>query len=66
MDRRVFITALAGGLLAAPLGAEAQPAGTIPRIGYLGLSPSIAEELFRQGLRELGRVEGQSITIEYR
>ena len=66
MDRRTFLGTVAGSLLAAPLAAGAQPAGTIPKIGYLGLSPSIAEELFRQGLRELGRVEGQNITIEYR
>ena len=66
MDRRTFIGTAAGILLAAPLAAGAQPAGTVPRIGYLGVSPSIAQELFRQGLRELGRVEGQNITIEYR
>jgi hypothetical protein len=59
---------LAGLLLslAAPLAAEAQPAGKVYRIGYLGISPEIGVEAFRQGLRELGRVEGQNITIEYR
>ena len=65
MERRSF---LAGSLslLATPRAAQAQPTGTVPKIGYLGVSPSIAEELFRQGLRELGRIEGQNITIEYR
>jgi len=67
MDRRAFIGTLTGGLLAAPLVAEAQRAGTVPRIGYLGISPSDGGlEPFRQGLRELGRVEGQSIAVEYR
>ncbi len=65
MDRRLFLGTLAG-LLAAPLAAEAQLAGTVPRIGYLGISPNIDVDLFRQGLRELGRVEGQNIAIEYR
>jgi putative tryptophan/tyrosine transport system substrate-binding protein len=65
MDRRAFIGTLTGGLLAAPLAAEAQRAGTVPRIGYLGISPSDGGlEPFRQGLRELGRVEGQSIAVE--
>jgi putative tryptophan/tyrosine transport system substrate-binding protein len=66
IDRRAFLSTLVGSLLAAPLAVQAQQAGTVPKIGYLGVSPSIAEELFRQGLRELGRIEGQNITIEYR
>jgi len=57
-------------VLAAPLAADAQQAKRLPRIGYLnGGSPSAFEyltEAFRQGLRELGYVEGQTITIEYR
>jgi hypothetical protein len=36
MERRRFIEVIAGGLLAAPLGAEAQQAGKVPRIGWLG------------------------------
>jgi surfactin synthase thioesterase subunit len=35
MDRRAFIGTLAGGLLAAPIAAEAQQAGKPPRIGWL-------------------------------
>ncbi|HEY7318855.1 MAG TPA: hypothetical protein VIE89_14870, partial [Candidatus Binatia bacterium] len=50
--------------------AEAQQQGKVPRIGFLGLSSpssdSIRIEAFRQGLRELGYVEGKSIIIEYR
>jgi putative ABC transport system substrate-binding protein len=72
IDRRAFIGSLAGGLLAAPLAAEGQQAGKVYRIGFL--SPSslsdprtrLFVEAFRQGLRELGWVEGQNIAIEYR
>jgi putative ABC transport system substrate-binding protein len=72
MDRRAFIGSLAGGLLAAPLAAEAQPAaGKVPLIGLLDYSTPDAARLnwwkaFRQGLRELGYVEGQSIRFEAR
>jgi putative ABC transport system substrate-binding protein len=68
--RRAFIGTLAGGLLAAPLAAEAQEAGKVPRIGFLwGTSPSDRPHLldaFRQGLRELGWVEGQNIVVDHR
>ena len=57
-------------LLAAPLAADAQQAGKVPRIGFLGVSsPSDRPALldaFRQRLRELGWVEGQNIVIDYR
>ncbi len=57
-------------LLAAPLATGAQPAGKIHRIGFLGNStPALEANLvgpFREGLRELGYVEGQNILIEYR
>jgi putative tryptophan/tyrosine transport system substrate-binding protein len=70
MDRRGFIVAMAGGLFAARLAAEAQPAGKVYRIGYLSASSGTSNprnlEAFRQGLRELGWVEGQNIAIEYR
>ena len=61
---------IAAGLQLAPLNAESQQAAKVARIGYLsGLTPaSDAEnrEAFRQGLRELGYVEGKNIVIEYR
>ena len=38
MERRTFLEVIAGGLLAAPLAADTQQAGRIPRIGYLGTS----------------------------
>jgi putative ABC transport system substrate-binding protein len=57
-------------LLVAPLAAEAQPAAKSPRIGVLfGTTPASEAprvEAFRQGLRELGYVEGQTIALEYR
>ena len=69
MNRRAFLSILSGGLLAAPLAAEAQQPTKIARIGYL--SPNLAtsphlREAFRQGLRDLGYVEGRNLVIEYR
>jgi len=68
--RRAFLGALTGGLLAAPLAVAAQQPATRPRIAYLGpSSPSLESqnvEAFRQGLRDLGYIDGQNITIEYR
>jgi putative ABC transport system substrate-binding protein len=70
VDRRAFIGTLAGGLLAAPLAAEAQRAEKLPRIGILwAYSPSIASlfaDAFRQGLRGLGYIEGENIALEER
>jgi putative ABC transport system substrate-binding protein len=69
VDRRAFIGVIGGGLLAAPLAAEAQQAAKIARIGYLGLNlapnPHLTEA-FLQGLRDLGYVEGRNVVIEYR
>jgi len=69
MDRRAFVV---GGVasLAGPLAARAQPAGKIYRIGFLSptgcpIQPDIMGP-FRQGLLELGYVEGQNIVIECR
>jgi len=65
-----LLVTLAFGLLVAPLAAEAQPAGKVPRIGLLipgsssGFSSRI--EVSRQGLRDLDWVEGQQIALEYR
>ena len=50
--------------------ADAQQLGKIPRIGFLGNSTAALEENlvgpFREGLRDLGYVEGKNISIEYR
>jgi len=61
---------LAVSLILAPLAADAQQAPKEPRIGYLSAgalttAPTF-ENAFRQGLRELGYVEGRNIAIEYR
>jgi len=78
MDRRRFLLTSLAGALAAPLAAEGQQPGKVYRIGYLSpSSPSDPERLaspfgerglaaFRQGLRELGYVEGKNIAIEKR
>jgi putative ABC transport system substrate-binding protein len=70
MDRRTFIGSVASGILTAPLASFAQPQKKVWRIGML---ETISTELnaanlnaFRQGLRELGYVEGQNLIIEYR
>jgi len=62
------IVILTLGLLVAPLAAHAQQPSKVPRVGVLWerspTDPFIA--VFRQGLRELGYTEGQSIVIEDR
>ncbi len=65
IDRRTFLAGTGAALLAAPLAAEAQ----MSRIGFLfygAAGPSPELDAFRQGLRDLGYIEGQNITIEYR
>jgi putative ABC transport system substrate-binding protein len=57
-------------LLAVGVIAQAQQPAKIPRIGFLGAASASANsariEAFRQGLRELGYVEGKNIVVEYR
>jgi ABC-type uncharacterized transport system substrate-binding protein len=69
MRRREFI-ALLGGAATWPLAANAQQQSRIPRVGFLGNSTAALEENlvqpFRDGLRELGYLEGHNILIEYR
>ncbi len=70
MNRRHFIWRLAAILLTTARPAGAQQQTKIPRIGFLSsVSPSSISartEAFRQGLRELGYVEGKNIFIEWR
>jgi hypothetical protein len=66
MKRREFITLVSGAAATWPLAAREQQ----PVIGFLssrvaGADPHIVAA-FRQGLRELGFVEGQNFTIEFR
>jgi putative ABC transport system substrate-binding protein len=66
----MFLCWLTLGTLSAPLDAEAQPAGKISRVGYLGSGlpsrfPHLLEA-FPQGLRDVGYTEGRNIVIEYR
>src|SRR5712691_1679765 len=49
-----------------PRASDAQPAGKVWRIGYLNLGSGGINEALRQGLRELGYVEGQNLAFEYR
>jgi putative ABC transport system substrate-binding protein len=69
MDRRRFLGGLAS-VLVAPLVAEAQPAERVYRIGLLSpFSPSATalwHQALRQGLRDLGWIEGKNISFEYR
>jgi putative tryptophan/tyrosine transport system substrate-binding protein len=71
MRRRDFVTLL-GGAAAWPGAARGQPGAKVARIGYLVTASLESPEgramadAFRQGLRERGYVEGQSIIIEYR
>ncbi len=64
-----IVVTFALGLLAGPLPAEAQQARGTVTIGYLGnSSPSLEANLvdaFREGLRQLGYVEGQNLVISY-
>ena len=62
------IVTLTLSLLAAPLAAQAQRPGKLPRIGYLstGATTNNLDEAFQQGLRDLGYVAGQNLVLEYR
>jgi len=70
MPRRAFMAIIAGGLLAAPLAAEAQSERKIVRVGVLMVgAPSAARTYvqgFEQGLHELGYREGEHFTVAYR
>ena len=68
LKRREFIT-LIGGVAAWPLAAQTQPT-SVPRIGFLTTerlgSQGGSIDAFRQGLRELGYVEGRNVLVDYR
>src|SRR2546428_313296 len=67
MIRNILCVALAIPVLALCSQVEAQQQKKVPRIGYLAADPQgPTRESFRQGLRDLGYVEGQTIVIEWR
>ncbi len=70
MTKKVLVWILLTFFVANVSIAQAQQAGKIPRIGYLSGSPHSALspriKAFRQGLRELGYVEGKNLVIEWR
>src|SRR5258705_10414381 len=75
MDRRAFIAVIGGGLLAAPLAAEAQKSEKMARVGILGIGPapspqelaeSISTNPFWLSMREFGWVDGQNMVVERR
>jgi putative ABC transport system substrate-binding protein len=69
-NKKVFFLTLSAVLWALGFSAEAQQAGKVSRIGFLGNSTAALEGNlvgpFRDGLRDLGYVEGKNILIEYR
>jgi len=70
IDRRTFVSTVAGALLVRAFPANAQPAKKVPRIGVFhpGTPASAPQsvEAFRQGLREHGYEEGKNIVVEHR
>jgi putative tryptophan/tyrosine transport system substrate-binding protein len=68
MKWREFIALLGGAAVWPPAVREQQPV-KVPRVDFLfygSTGPAPEVDAFRQGLRELGYVEGQNITVEYR
>jgi len=69
-QRRRFIALLGGLAVASPIGARAQAPAKIPRIGYLASSgPAMTGRMIaalKQGLKDLGYIDGQTIAVEIR
>ena len=71
IDRRELLLSV-GGLLAAPLACDAQPADKVRRIGFLSLDTAdseagrLAQTIFPQALKQLGYIERGNLAIEWR
>ena len=68
IGRRKFLATLGGAAAAWPLAVRAQQPAKVPTIGFLGASVPQSKSVtaFVQRLRELGWIEGRTVTIEYR
>jgi putative ABC transport system substrate-binding protein len=66
MNKKVLSFAPITLLLAVSFAVAAQQSAEVRRIGFLGLAVPHRLEAFKQGLRDLGWVDGQNITIEHR
>jgi putative tryptophan/tyrosine transport system substrate-binding protein len=69
LTRRAVLSGLAAAALVVPRVARAQPAGKLPRIGYVQAELPVAaplREAFLAGLRDRGWVEGQNVSIDWR
>ena len=71
MKNKITVLTLGAMLFALCFSAQAQQPKKIPRIGYVSVSgdaknPGRFVEAFRQGLRDIGYIEGKSIAVEYR
>jgi len=70
ISRRRFVVTTAAALIASPLAVEAQPGGKMPRVGFVEAGARSANQhfvdAFRAGLRELGYIDGQNISVDER
>ena len=66
MDRRRFLLTSLAGAVAAPLGAEAQQAGKVARVGFVSPARGLSEPVlaFSRELRALGLIEGANVVID--
>jgi putative ABC transport system substrate-binding protein len=73
MKNKITVLVLSAMLFALCVSADAQQSAKIPRVGFLSVqvsptptTPNPLADAFRQGLRDLGYIEGKNILVEYR